>query len=114
MFKNKYIENCIKENKGIYYLNNSYRFTVNNHCDYLIVDDLGFICNNSKDLNYFKSELQKANIKEFILAETSSGLMNTLHALNSVGIIIKGTQEVVYVNKWKEEKRFKGLLMEVQ
>ncbi|MCD3217362.1 hypothetical protein G8S55_08885 [Clostridium botulinum C] len=110
MFKNKYIENCIKENKGIYYLNNSYRFTVNNHCDYLIVDDLGF----SKDLNFFKSELQKANIKEFILTETSSGLMNTLHALNSVGIIIKGTQEVVYVNKWKEEKRFKGLLMEVQ
>lgn len=113
MFKNKYLENCVKENKGTYYANNAYRFTINNNCDKLVVSDLGFIHNHKEKLEDFKKELIKANITEFILAEGSSALMKIIHKLDSVNIKIIGVEEVLCVNKWKEEKVVQGLLMQV-
>lgn len=73
---------------------------------------MGFISNNINELKGLKNELIKANIKEFVLTESSSGLMNDLHGLNEVNIKVKEVKKVSCIDKWNKEECFKeGLKM---
>lgn len=106
MYRNEYLENCLEENQGSYYLLRGYIHTQERKYDRLVINDLVFIGNKPKELEKFKNELVKANIKEFVLTESSSGLMANVHALDSVDIKIKDVTEVNYINKWDKEKIF--------
>jgi hypothetical protein len=119
MNNNEYLENCLAESKGSNYLLRVYMTTQDKEYNQLVVNDLGFIYNNKEDLQLFKDELIKADIKEFILTESSSVLMNILHSLDSVNIKIKSVTKISYLEySFKErkevEKYVDGLLMEVK
>ncbi|WP_125154500.1 hypothetical protein [Clostridium rectalis] len=115
MYKNEYLEKGIENAKGNEYLLRGYIHTQNNKYNELVINDLGFISNNIDELKNFKDELVKANIKKFILTESSSGLMSNLHWLDKVSIKIKGVKKVSYIDKWEKEECFKeGLEMIVK
>lgn len=114
MYKNEYLEECLKENKGSHYLNRSYNETMLNKFNDLIIEDLGFIYEDGNNLRKFKNELVNAKIKEFILTDNSTALMKILHVLDSVNVKIKGVKKVEYICIWTNKKEYKkGLLMEV-
>jgi DNA-binding transcriptional regulator YhcF (GntR family) len=94
MYNNEYLEKCLEENKGSGYLLRAYMNTVDKEYRELVVNDLGFIYNSKDELELFKDELIKADIKEFVLTETSTALMNVLHAFDSVGIKFKEVTKV--------------------
>ena len=75
MYKNEYLEECLKENKGNHYLLRGYMYTKEENFNELVINDLGFIHHNYFDLKEFKNELIKANVKEFILTSSDSGLI---------------------------------------
>lgn len=115
MYKNEHIEKCMQENRGSKYLIRGYIHTQDKQYNELAINDLGFICNKQDELEEFKSELIKANINEFILTESSSGLMSNLHALNAIGIKIKEVKSVMYIDKWNNKECFvEGLKMVVE
>ncbi|WP_291566848.1 MULTISPECIES: hypothetical protein [unclassified Clostridium] len=115
MYRNEYLENCLEENQGSYYLLRGYIHTQERKYNTLVINDLVFIGNKPEEFKRFKDELIKANIKEFVLTESSSGLMANIHALDSVDIKIKEVIKVNYINKWDREKIFiEGLKMVVE
>ena len=115
MYRNKYLVECLKNEKGNGYVLRGYIYTQSNEQNELVIDNLGFIGNNIEELKEFKDELIKANIKEFVLTESSSGLMSNLHGLNEVDIKIKDVVKVSYIDKWDKEECFKeGLKMIVK
>ncbi|EQC1535475.1 hypothetical protein ACY1J9_001306 [Clostridium botulinum] len=115
MYKNEYLEECLKNEKGNYYLLTGYRYTKEYQFKTLIIDDLGFIYDKPEKLKELKEELLKANIKSFVLTASGSALMNHLHGLDSVNIKIKGVRKASYIDKWDEEECFKeGLEMMVE
>ncbi|NFH40743.1 hypothetical protein [Clostridium sporogenes] len=115
MYKNEYLEKCLKNEKGSYYLLAGYRYTKDYNFNKLVIDDLGFIYNKPEKLKELKEELVKANIKSFVLTASSSALMNYLHGLDSVNIKLKEVEKVSYIDKWEKEECFKeGLEMIVK
>ncbi|GAA0082903.1 hypothetical protein [Clostridium sp. CTA-6] len=115
MYKNEYLEECLKNEKGSYYLLAGYRYTKDYNFNKLVIDDLGFIYNKPEKLKELKEELVKANIKSFVLTASSSALMNYLHGLDSVNIKLKEVEKVSYIDKWEKEECFKeGLEMIVK
>ncbi|MBD5589114.1 hypothetical protein [Clostridium botulinum] len=115
MYKNEYLEECLKNEKGSYYLLAGYKHTKDYNFNELVIDDLGFIYNKPKKIKELKEDLVKANIKNFILTTSSSALMNYLHGLDSVNIKIKGVSKVKYIDKWDKKECFKeGLEMIVK
>jgi len=115
MYRNEYLVECLKNEKGNGYLLRGYIYTQTNGYNELVIDDLGFISNNIEELKEFKDELIKANIKSFVLTTSSSALMNYLHGLDSVNIKIKGVRKISYIDKWDKEECFKeGLEMIVE
>lgn len=112
MYHNYYLEKCIDNNDGSPYLIWGYERTKRDNFNELVIDDLGFIYNDKGILIQFKNEMVKSGIKEFVLINHSSGLMDILHALDSVGIRIEGIAEVSYISKFTNEKEYlKGLKM---
>lgn len=63
MYKNEYLEECLKNEKGNKHLLRGYIYTQNNEYNELVIDNLGFISNNIDELKELKNELIKANIK---------------------------------------------------
>ena len=108
---NEYLEECIKDNKGNIYLLRNYLYSKKNNFTDLIIDDLGFMYNNPKEINNFKEEILKSKIKNFILINSSSGLMDILHCFDSINIKVKDTTELCFVDCWNKEKHIKGLKM---
>jgi hypothetical protein len=116
MYKNDYLENYINNNKSSKYLVKGYDYTVQNKFDILVIKELGFIYSEEgkHDLMEFKDELIKANIKEFLLIEKSSDLMDILHVLNFVNIKIVNLVKIDYRDKWEDMHTIKGIKMEVE
>ncbi|WP_297419688.1 hypothetical protein [Clostridium sp.] len=110
MLKNEYLETCIKEEKGSHYLIRGYHRTIeDNKANIIVIDDLGFIYNHIEELELFKSELIKAEIKEFVFVNSSSGLMDTIHALSSVNIKIVEAIEIEYIDTIGYKRTEKGI-----
>lgn len=115
MYKNEYLDKCLKEKEGSFYLLRGYGETLNNKYPKLVIDDLAFIYDKPERLKEFKNELEKAEIKEFVLAERSTGLIKILHALDFVGITIDGIATIKYIDKYvDEEEELQGLRMIVK
>lgn len=115
MYKNEYLEKCLEKKRGNGYLLRGYIHTQNKEYDEFVINDLGFMYNKPEELEEFKSELINANIKEFVLTESSSALMSEIHAFDKIGIRITGIAKVKYINKWHKKECFiEGLRMIVQ
>ena len=116
MYKNGYLENCINNNEGSRYLVRGYNFTTKNKLDELVIEELTFIYTDkhTNDLTQFKDELMKADIKEFILTDNGSGLLDILHGLNSVNIKVKDLVKFDYRDKWDDMHTLKGIRMSVE
>lgn len=117
MYVNTYLEECRNEEKGSHYVLRAYLYTQNNNFDTLVINDLGFIDNYADELNLLKETLIKADIKEFILTQSSSGLMDVLHALDSVGIVLKGVTTIKHIDTLRvrpKEETIKGLQLVVE
>lgn len=111
MYRNEYLDKCLKENKGSGFLVRGYNYTIENELEKLTINDLGFINNNENKLNEFRYELNKANIKEFILTDSSSGLVGILYALDSVGIKTSGICTSNHIDWTNRLKNIQGLKM---
>lgn len=116
MYKNDYLNNCINNNEGSRYLVRGYNFTLMNKLDELVIDELTFIYTDKQkeDLTQFKDELVKADVKEFILTDNGSALMDILHALDSVNIKVNGLLKFDYRDKWDDMHTLKGIRMSVE
>ena len=124
MFKNDYLENqkvqlnnkMLKEEDYSVYLLQAYYRTRKNNCPDLYINNLSFIYSedNKKDLLKFRKELKNASIEEFVLSETSSALMDIIHALDRVCIKVIGVYTYEYVNEWNDKEIIKGLRMRVE
>lgn len=122
MYKNEYLESCLEKQEGNVYILKAYSITKRKGFNNLVIEKLEFIYDNKEKLQAFQDELTNAGIKEFILTESSSGLMRILHALNSVNIKIEGVKELKYINQWgkrrnmsriNNENTIKGAIKEI-
>jgi hypothetical protein len=107
MYKNEYLEECLKNNQGSWYILQGYNNTKNNKYNELVIEDLGFIYSKPEELQLFKNEMIKAEVKEFVITETSTALMKILHTLSTVGIDIKEIAEVKYIDIWTQKEQTK-------
>ena len=125
MFYNEVLENAIKE-KNINEISTEILYAYNymkfDKClsNTLVINDLSFMCDNEEKLYNFKQSLLKAGIKAFIYTNKSSGLMNDIHKLDSIGIKLNGICTVEYEkfdmlsceNKTLEKQGLKFIVVE--
>lgn len=109
MLQNEYLDECIKELRASGKRNPEYSELLLR--SYLENQDLQipkltiFTVGFGEDIEEFtnlKNMLIKANIKEFILVDTSTALLRGLHTLDSIGLKIKGVEVTKKYKKWDE------------
>lgn len=116
----KELEVATREENLCYFLLRGLRDTIQKKYNMIAIGDFDFIHSedNKHQLQDFRKQLDDAEIKEFVITEKSSALMEILYALNSVGIEIVEPCTIVGVEEcyWNDElKTFtkKGLAMRV-
>lgn len=87
----------------------------------LTLEESSFIYteDNKPRLEDFAKQLKEADIKEFVLTDSSTGLMNTLYAFDSVGLKLKSVtvterEEFDWSTKENVLVGIKGLLISVE
>lgn len=110
--ENKYFENQIEKNEGIYYTNIAYEETIRYNFEYLIIFDIPFGSKLEEESKIIINELLNANIKKIVISNQSTELVSFLFELNKNGWGITGLYKRTYVDKWKHEKEIKGIILE--
>lgn len=119
-YYNEVIENSFKNDSGGFkwayrWLRNAYIGTAEKQASMFTVDDLTFAYDYIDDLKEFRNVLIQANIDEFILTTKSTGLMESLFALESIGCKMVGLDYVTIIDMWEEnEIKIQGIKFKVQ
>lgn len=113
---NEKLEQLIEEKKISLYIHRGYLCAKENNLEYITINNMGFFHheNEIEEMKLFKQNLIEADIKYFVISDSSSGLMDDIHTLYNLGCSIEKNYTHEYTDKWGDKDTIKGLLFKAE